>query len=388
VSQGLCIDAPFLCNNLRHSSRRCFLPNPSSNLLQLPVSRRKFRTEHLFSIPVLNSAEEGQAERASDSVSERFRHIKLLVVGTGAVGSLYGGKLSQVGVQVSTLCRSDFKVVRDKGIFIKSIWGDFTFHPSQVLKRASDIAEKPDYILVALKALPEIDVAELIGPAVGDNTAIVLMQNGIDIEVAVAKAFPNNEIISGLAFVCSSRTDAGFIQHIDYGRIAIGHYPTGTSASTDLLGKAFNEAGVPCEVTSNVVRARWIKLLWNAPFNPMSVLMGRANTQVMLSTEAAQCLARQIMEEVRVVAAADGYDFPYELVDKNINDTMVMKPYRPSMLLDFEAKRPLEVEAILGNAVRKASALGVQVPRLQSLYALLQIADVQNRLTLDDTAGQ
>ncbi len=297
--------------------------------------------------------------------------MDILVVGAGAVGGYYGGRLAQAGARVSVVARSDYEVVKNGGIHIESPAGDFHFRPHGVFRSAAAFGGFPDVILVGLKVLEHIRTADLIRDAVGPKTAILLIQNGVDIEPPVAEAFPNNEVLSGLAFICVHRTAPGKVLHQDYGRIVLGRYPGGPSETARRLAEMFRRAGVPCEVTEDVITARWQKLVWNAPFNPISVLCGGASTQDMLGREETTRLVRAVMEEVCAVAAATGHPLPDDVVDRMIADTRKMTPYKTSMLLDFEAGRPMEVEAIVGNAIRIARRLGVPVPHLETLYALL-----------------
>ncbi len=302
----------------------------------------------------------------------------VLVVGAGAVGSLYGGKLAQAGARVSVLCRSDYAAVKAEGISLSSHWGDFHFTPDNVLRDLSESVAPPDYILVALKVLPNIKVEEIIADAVGPDTAIVLLQNGVEIEPPVARAFAQNEIISGLAFVCVTRVAPGRIEHSDYGRLVLGRFPSGMSAKADILKVLFEEAGVPCQVTDDVVSARWRKLVWNAPFNSLSVLGGNADTSKIMEVEATVELARNIMQEVCLIAEADGHSFDPKAIEKNLADTRVMRPYRTSMLVDFLANRPMEIEAILGNALVAAKRYGLHTPYLQTVYALLKLVEARD----------
>ncbi len=300
---------------------------------------------------------------------------RILVVGTGAIGGFYGGKLAQGGARVATLCRSDYKTVKAKGISVSSTLGDFHFTPEKVIRDVREYGPPPDYILVGLKVLPEINTAEIIKDVVGRETAIVLLQNGVEIEEPVAKTFPNNEIIGGLAFICVSRTDPGHINHIDFGRLVIGLFPAGKSAKVDRLANLFEEAGVPCTVTEDVVTDRWRKLVWNAPFNPISVLGGGADTKTMVENPESLELARQVMEEVCKIAEAAGHPLPAAVVQENIDGTRRMTPYKSSMLVDYEAGRPMEVEAILGKALRVAKRHGVAAPHIESLYGLIKLVD-------------
>ncbi|TFH43736.1 MAG: 2-dehydropantoate 2-reductase [Chrysiogenales bacterium] len=299
----------------------------------------------------------------------------ILLVGTGAVGGYYGGRLAQAGARVSALCRSDYDEVKKKGISVSSISGDFHFSPDRVIRDSDGYHDEPDYLIVAVKALPDIDLPALIGGGVGIRTSIVLLQNGIDIEDQIASSFPENELISALAFICASRPRYGHVEHQDFGKIAIGRYPSGTSEKVERLAGLFSRTVVPCSVENDIVLARWKKLLWNAPLNPISVLTGGANTKEIMESGPALDLVRGVMEEVILLAENAGKHVPRSLIDDNIRDTLAMKPFKTSMLQDFEEKRPMEVESILGNALRIARRQGAPVPRLESLYGLLSLAD-------------
>ena len=310
---------------------------------------------------------------------KKFNDVKILLYGTGAVGSLYGGKLAQAGASVSVVCRSDYQEVSADGIYIKSIYGDYHFIPERVIKSGREYGFRPDFVIVATKALPDINISEMIKDSVHPGTAIVLLQNGIDIEGVVTESFKNNEIISGLAFVCAARTGYGKVNHADYGRLVLGTYPSGISGNVTLLAGMFREAGVPAEADADIIAARWRKLLWNAPFNPLSVLCGGVDTSPMMKNRNVRKLAESIMFEVLQVAAAHGHPLAEEFIRKNISDTEKMKPYKTSMLLDYESRRPMEVEAILGNTIRIAESANVPVPHLKTIYALLDILNDKNK---------
>ncbi len=304
----------------------------------------------------------------------------IVVVGAGAVGSYFGGRLAQGGATVSVVCRSDYDTVKQRGITVKSCDGDFQFTPTCTL--AHD--EPPNcpayyYVIVAMKVLPHIDVPATIRDFVGPHTAILLLQNGIDIEASVARAFPENEVISGLAFICVSRTAPGVVHHQDHGRIVLGRYPAGRSSRVTALQRSFEAAGVPCRVSTDILTDRWAKLLWNAPYNTLSVLAGGVTTKEIMDDPALSVLVRQIMLEIRTIAAAYGCRIDMTVVDKHVEDTRTMRPYKTSMLLDFEAGRPLEVEAILGNALRMAAEKALPTPKLDVLYPLLATIDRAQR---------
>ena len=131
---------------------------------------------------------------------------RLLIVGAGAVGALFGSALARQGAKVSVVCRSDYETVARDGYDIRSpLLGDHQFRPHAVLREVADCRTPPDYLLLTVKVLPGFDRAALIRPAVGPQTVIVLIENGIDIEQEIALAFPNNELLSSLAFVAVGR---------------------------------------------------------------------------------------------------------------------------------------------------------------------------------------
>lgn len=301
--------------------------------------------------------------------------MRILVVGTGAIGAFYGGKAAQAGAEVAVVCRSDYDVVVERGIRVESRWGDFAFHPHQVLRSAAEYGGPADIVMVGLKVLPEIDTVALIRPAVGPETGIVLIQNGIGIEQPVAEALPGNEIVSALAFVCCNRVGPGHVRHLDFGRLAFGTWPRGVGRRCGEFAALMEATDVPVEVTGEVTSARWRKLVWNAPFNCISVLGGGVNTREILRDPESAGLVRGMMEEVCALAASEGFPMGAEVIERFLTETVAMEPYSTSMLVDFHAGRAMEVEAILGNPIRIARRRGVPVPRLEALYALLGLID-------------
>ncbi|MFN5745640.1 MAG: ketopantoate reductase family protein [Methylococcaceae bacterium] len=303
--------------------------------------------------------------------------MNVLVIGTGAIGSFYGSLLAKAGANVSVLARSDYTQVEAHGIDISSDTqlGNWHFKPSQVVRQASALSEKPDYILLCVKVVDGADRAGLIRDAIGEKTKIVLISNGVEIEDEMARAFPYNEIISGLAFICVTRTEPGKVRHQAYGRLVLGRYPAGKSHAAEMLADRFKKSGIGCAASDDIVTARWQKCLWNAAFNPLSVLSGGLSTNDILSTQ--EPLVRALMAEVCHIASAVGHPLPAAIIDQQIESTYKMPPYKTSMLLDFEANRPMETEAILGNTLRAGLRTGVNIPHLTTLYALMKMRELQ-----------
>jgi 2-dehydropantoate 2-reductase len=297
--------------------------------------------------------------------------MNVLIVGAGAVGALFGSALARQGARVSVVCRSDYEAVSRDGYDIRSpIFGDHRFRPERVYRNVADCNEPPDYLLLTSKVLENVDRAALIRPAVGPRTVIVLIQNGVDIEPPIAEAFPDNELLSSLAFVAVGRGAPGQVNHLSLGSLILGRYPSGVTPAAQAIAAAFEAGKVPCKLTENVIGARWQKAVWNAVFNPISILGGVLDTNAMLRTDAEVTFARHAMQEVCDVAQAAGHPQSPNLIDQMLATTRAMPAYKTSMALDYENGRPMEIEAILGNTVRAARKFGVATPNLDAIYAL------------------
>lgn len=297
----------------------------------------------------------------------------ILIVGAGAIGSFYGAILKQAGCPVSTVLRSEYEVVKEKGIRISSPLGDLSYRPDHVY-RDGDVPEAaPDYLILCVKVLPGADRAALVKPWMGPKTRLVLIENGLDIERELAEAYPDNPIISCLAFIAASRTEPGVVEHKAYGKLVMGRYPEGIDEHCRTLSELFITGGIKVDLTEAVVGERWRKCLWNTPFNPLSVIANGADTKTMLDTDGGEALIRAMIREVMAVAEAEGYPMDESVIDQNIDGTRKMPPYKNSMALDYLNDRPIEREAVLGNVVAMAERHGIAVPHLNTVLVTLKM---------------
>jgi 2-dehydropantoate 2-reductase len=301
-----------------------------------------------------------------------------LILGAGAIGAFFGSALSRQGFEVSVVCRSDYELVKETGFHIRSpLLGEHRFKPTHVFSSAQHAGTEHDFVLLTTKVLEGEDRAAFLRPVVGERTVIVLIQNGIDIEAQIQDAFAANELLSAVAFIAVSRSAPGEIHHQSAGSLTLGRYPHGISAAAHQIASAFEAAGVPCKTTEDIVKARWQKALWNATFNPISIMGGVLDTAIILRTEEDRRFVRTAMMEIAAVAAAAGYAIAPEVIDKLIAATRDMPPYKSSMALDFENGRPMELEAIIGNVVRAAREREVAVPILDAIYRIAKMVEAK-----------
>lgn len=303
------------------------------------------------------------------------------IVGTGAIGGYYGACLQRAGLDVHFLLRSDFEVVRQHGLRIESPDGNFVLPQVQAY---SNVAAMPacDVVVVALKATQNHCLAQLLPPILKPDGVVVLLQNGLNGEQQVAQIVGSDRVMGGLCFICSNKIGPGHIQHVDYKAIALGEYapdyaPKGMTERLEAIAQDFEQAGVPIKRAADLMAARWRKLLWNIPFNGLSVVLDTL-TDAMISHAATRTLAEDLMTEVVAIAAAYGRTLTAADIDTMISDTETMKPYRTSMKIDYDEKRSLEVEAIFGHPLRAAQVKGIDTPRLAMLYQQLLFLNHKN----------
>jgi 2-dehydropantoate 2-reductase len=318
--------------------------------------------------------------------------MKIAVVGCGAVGGFYGAKLSRAGQDVHFLLRSDYDIVRRKGVFVRSRDGDFRVHP-----RAARIPEEigqSDLVLIGLKTTANTEFSNLLPPLVGPDTAVLTLQNGLGNEELLARLFPSEQVMGGLCFVCLNRTAPGEIHHMDHGRIVLGEFRGWPEPRTHDIASIFRNAGVPCRITDNLAQAHWEKLVWNIPFNGLGVAAAAGydalaapdasritqhapvlTTDKLLADPRWENLVRELMHEVIATAKALGHSIPESLAEKQIERTRTMGAYKASTLIDFERRQPLELESLFSEPLRQARQAGVPVPRLEALCHVLQQLD-------------
>jgi 2-dehydropantoate 2-reductase len=257
----------------------------------------------------------------------------ILIIGAGAVGAFFGSALARQGAEVSVVCRSDYAAVSQHGYRIRSAQlGDHTFTPHRTFDSVEAAGADYDYVILTTKVTRRLDRTALLRPAVSRQSVIVLMQNGVGIEAEVAAAFPDNELLSAIAFIGVGRTAPGEVHHQSTGSLTVGRFPGGIGQSAETLAALFEASGVRCKLTSDVATARWQKALWNAAFNPISILGAVLDTEAMLRTEEDRAFIRATMLEIAAVAAAAGRPLDTGIIDKLIETTLRMPPYKTTMV--------------------------------------------------------
>ena len=301
------------------------------------------------------------------------------IVGTGALGGLYGALLAKAGLDVHFLLHHDYEHVRRHGLRVDSIWGDFAL--DRVNAYASTAEMPPcDVVCVCLKTTANHLLPELLAPLARPGTVILLMQNGLGAEEEVAAAFPSAKVGGAMCYLCSNRVGPGHIHHVDYGQIAFGAHSPGMERDIERILADFKRTPIPVDRTNDLKTGRWKKLVWNIPYNGLSVVLDAGTDEIMANPQTA-ALACDLMRETIAGARASGAAVDESYADWIMDFTRKMKPYKTSMMLDYEAKRPLETEYLYRRPLEAARRAGVMLPRIETLTALLDHLDARNRAT-------
>jgi 2-dehydropantoate 2-reductase len=297
----------------------------------------------------------------------------IAIVGSGAIGLYYGGRLAEAGHDVRFLMRSDYDAVLREGIRCQSVHGDFHLHPVPAFRNAEDIGAV-DLVIVAWKATSNRMLQDILPSLLHEKTQVVTLQNGMGNCEAIAKITGAERVMAALCFVCINRMAPGVIHHTAGGRMAMGEFAPGVPGRSLALAEMFAAAKVETVVERDVEETAWKKLIWNVPFNGLAIAEGGKTTDLLLADETTVAEIRALMNEVVSATAARGFVLDPKWIDWNIERTRPMGPYRPSSLIDWQEGREVEIDAIWGEPLRRAQSRGLSLPHWERLLTRIQQA--------------
>ncbi len=242
-----------------------------------------------------------------------------------------------------------------------------------------------DWLLVGAKTTSNTELAPAIIQAAASGAKVLVLQNGLDVEDSLRTLLPDSlHLLGGLCFICVHRAGPGVIEHQALGAVNIGYHSgpaqldeAARQAIVEEGAQLFRTAGLESQAMANLQQARWQKLVWNVPYNGLSVLLGASTTPLMADTDS-RALIQALMAEVVQGAQACGYELPVGYAEHLFKVTERMPDYWPSMYHDFVHKRPLELAAIYARPLAAAKAHGCELPRIEALYQALRFIDRRN----------
>lgn len=305
-------------------------------------------------------------------------HQSYAIIGTGALGGLYGGLLARHGLDVHFLANSDADHIREQGLTIDSHLGDFHIGNVNVYSDP-DLLPACDITIVALKSTKNDLLGDVLPVTTREGGDVLVLQNGLDTELDSVKVVGEDRVLGGCCFLCSNKVGPGHIRHLDYGAIVFGEYrsswygknPPGITDRIKRIEAEMRSAGIDSTCTDDLLLTRWKKLMWNIPFNGLSVALD-ASTKEIMDCDSSRHLAEAIIREVHAAAVALGVPVPDEWIGKQLEATRKMVPYDASMRLDYKFGRPMELEAIFANPIKAAEAVGFKMPNVSFLLHQLR----------------
>ena len=306
--------------------------------------------------------------------------MSTVVFGAGAVGTFFGGLLARAGQDVHFIARgTQLEALRSRGIRIEStLLGTLEVAPVATAGHASEAAahlgRPADLVLVCVKAHQTPAVIEDLAPLVGEDTAIVTLQNGVESDEPLASRFGDARVYPGVVYVGATVERPGVVTHVAAGTIALGMRRGGSTERLSRVRDELSASGQPVRISTDIRRDRWRKLLWNAGFNTVSAITGTLPRELLALPES-RALLRGLMLEVVAVAQAQGIGLQEQDADDQIAWTEKAEGIRTSTMVDRQRGREMEIDALIGVVVRRGRELGVPTPCSDTIHALLKAAE-------------
>ena len=305
--------------------------------------------------------------------------MKVAVYGAGGVGGFFGGKLARSGADVCFITRgSHLQALQARGLRVASVHGDFVL--DAVTATDDPVQAGPcDYVLVAVKSYHTDQVATRLSPLLHENTAVVSLQNGVDNEEKLAAAIGEERIVGGAAYIFASVSQPGMIEHTGGpATIVVGEWKAGRSERVGALVDACQAAGFGAEQTGDIRSTLWTKFAFICAQAGTTAAI-RLPIGEIRTAPASRELFRRIAAEVCELARAEGVGLPGGLPERHLAfaDALEADSYS-SLHHDLTHGHAMELEALLGEVVRRSTRAGLAAPMSEALYAVLQPWQLHN----------
>ena len=299
--------------------------------------------------------------------------MKIAIMGAGGVGGFYGGRLAKAGEDVTFIARgSQLRALRQRGLRVKStLIGDFELSAVQATEDPGSVGVV-DLVLMCVKAYDLEAASRAIAPMIAAETVVIPLLNGVDIAERIGALVGMGHVLGGTTYASANVVEPGTIRHLGMDRLIFGELEGGISARGEAIKGAFSGAGVPAELSPDVRKEIWNKFVGLAAMSGVASVVRLPGRKV-LGDPDTRALMVAAMGEVEDLAHRQGIDLDRDLIDKLLSVFDDLPPqYKPSMLIDLEQGRRLEVEAVQGTVARLGEKMGVPTPVNSFLYAALK----------------
>src|SRR5215831_20453703 len=298
--------------------------------------------------------------------------MRIVVMGSGGTGGYFGAKLARAGEDVTFVARGKhLAAIRESGLRVQSaIEGEWTVRAPAVERL--DGLSPADLVLFCVKSFDTESAAELIKPIVGPHTGVLSIQNGVDNEDKLAQILGPGHTMGGVAQVFATIAEPGVIRHVLLGRIIFGEMDGRPSERARAFHAACERAGIPVDLSADMLRALWEKYVFLAAHAGMTSLSRLPAGSLRQVPETRQ-MYRRLLEEMAALGRAAGANLPAGIADACLGmlDAVGAGAYT-SLHHDLTHGNRMELEAIHGHAVRLGERFGIPTPMLFAVYAALR----------------
>ncbi|MFD2045344.1 ketopantoate reductase family protein [Ornithinibacillus salinisoli] len=305
--------------------------------------------------------------------------MRILILGSGAMGSLFAGKLKQNGVDVTLFNRENNHVqaIQKDGLKIIDKEGENVSVQIPIISNPTEFVDKYDLILVLVKTFATETVLEKVLPSIHYETPILTLQNGVGNLEKIKELAPNSEVFVGGTWAGASVAEPGAILHRAWGSTYIGAVES--DRANDLLGRIasiFTKSGLETQVSDNVQSIIWSKLLINIAYNGLTAITRLKNGDAIVTQEGKQIVEKLVNETVQI-AGAKGIPLLFEdpvtecirLGEEEIGMNT------SSMLADILHERKTEIEAINGAVMAEGSTHDIATPYNEMIFNLIKVVE-------------
>jgi 2-dehydropantoate 2-reductase len=309
--------------------------------------------------------------------------MRIAVYGAGGVGGYFGGRLAQAGAEVHLIARgAHLQALRKHGLRVRSVKGDFEVQ-AFATDDPADVGPC-DFVLFCVKSFDTDAAAARLGPLVGEDTAVVSLQNGVENEEKIARAVGEDHVMGGAAFIFAEITKPGVIVHTGGPTsIMFGELDGRTSQRAKRLLACCEQAGFEAELSANIKTVLWAKLAFICAQAGMTAAVRLPIGEIRTAAAGWAAFSR-LVAEVCAVAEADGNPVPGTAKERALALAQAAEPGSFSSLHDdLVAGRRMELDALHGFVVRRAAQHGLAVPTSEAVYAILQPWAIRNQRSDD-----
>lgn len=321
--------------------------------------------------------------------------MKFLIAGAGAIGAYIGARMARAGFDVTLFARGPhLKAMKEHGVKVKGAEGGFRARPRIV--SSLEEAGVVDVVFLAVKAHSLPQLVPQLKFVLGPDTTFVSTQNGIpwwyfqgfrgeweglrleriDPGGVICSAIESRRVVGSIVYFSTEISEPGVVRHTEGNRISIGEPDGSRSDRCRRIAEALIASGLRCPITTHIRQEIWVKILGNASFNPVSALT-RATLAQMARDPGVSLVIRNVMQEVEAVAHKLGMELPVS-IEQRMAGAEKVGGHKTSMLQDLEARRPMELEALVGSVVELGERVGVPMPHTRTVYSCAKLLAQQD----------